>query len=174
MLRQLPSVALISTQGRRVDLSAEPGRAVVFVYPWTGTPGLPDPPDWDNIPGAHGSTPEAAGFAKLWPEFAAAGVAIYGISGQSPADPRAFSQRMGLPFELLSDEGFAFADALGLERFTIGGVHYLKRQTLVVRDGVIAEHIRDVPDPPGHAEQALAAVNGPHPLSPSSRGRGLG
>jgi peroxiredoxin len=154
----MPRLELTSTRGRLVDLSAETGRAIVFVYPWTGTPGLPDPPNWDDIPGAHGSTPEALGFARLWPEFEASGVAIYGVSGQTPAEQLAFSQRNGLTFELLSDEGFAFADALGLERFATGGVNYLKRQTFVVQDAMIVAHIRDVPDPAGHAGEMLAAV----------------
>lgn len=158
MLQQLPSIALISTQGRIVDLSVELGRAVVFVYPWTGTPGLPDPPDWDTIPGAHGSTPEAAGFAKLWPEFAAAGVAIYGVSGQTPAEQLAFSQRMALPFELLSDHGFAFADALGLPRFETGGITYLKRLTMIVRDGAIDGTVYPVANPAGHAAELLTRL----------------
>ena len=35
---------------------------LMIVYPWTGRPGHPNPPDWDVIPGAHGSTPELEGF----------------------------------------------------------------------------------------------------------------
>ena len=164
---RLPALALTSTRGRRVDLSAERGRAIVFIYPWTGTPGLPDPPDWDTITGAHGSTPEAAGFAKLWPEFAAAGIAIYGISGQTHSEQLAFALRMNLPFELLSDAGFVWADALGLERFATGGVSYLKRQTLIVHDGKIATHIRDVRSPRGHAHEMLAGVRKNRPNDPS-------
>lgn len=155
---RLPSVALNSTRGRPVDLSAETGRAIVFVYPWTGTPGLPNPPDWDSIPGAHGSTPEVIGFAKLWAEFTAAGTTIYGLSGQTPAEQLAFAQRMALPFELLSDTGFAFADAMGLERFSTGGTSYLRRQTLIVRGGEILARITHVPNPANHACEMLAQL----------------
>lgn len=138
-----------------VDLSAERGRAIVFVYPFTGTPEQPDPANWDNIPGAHGSTPEALGFAKAWPEFMSADIAIYGLSGQTPAEQLAFSQRNALPFELLSDQAFAFADALNLERFATGGTSYLKRQTFILHNGEIAAHIPDVPNPAHHAAEML-------------------
>ena len=65
----LPSVALMATDGRSVDLAAVKGRSAVIVYPWTGRPGLPNPPDWDLIPGAHGSTPELEGFRNRHADF---------------------------------------------------------------------------------------------------------
>ena len=55
---RLPDVALVATHGAPVNLARFQERAVVFVYPYTGTPGQPNPPGWDDIPGAHGSTPE--------------------------------------------------------------------------------------------------------------------
>ena len=58
---RLPDVALVATRGASVNLARYQERAVVFVYPMTGTPGVANPPDWDRIPGAHGSTPEAEG-----------------------------------------------------------------------------------------------------------------
>jgi peroxiredoxin len=59
----VPPVALPATDGTAVNLAALQGRSVVIVYPWTGRPGRPNPPDWDLIPGAHGSTPELEGFS---------------------------------------------------------------------------------------------------------------
>ncbi len=55
---RLPDVALTATWGASVNLARYQERAIVFVYPMTGTPSVPNPPDWDIIPGAHGSTPE--------------------------------------------------------------------------------------------------------------------
>src|SRR5690606_16757096 len=66
----LPDIALPATSGRMMSLARVPGRAVVFCYSWTGRPGAPNPPDWDTLPGAHGSTPEAEGFRDLYPGFA--------------------------------------------------------------------------------------------------------
>ena len=59
--RRMPDLALPTTAGRSVNFAELSGRAVVFCYPWTGRPGQPNPPSWDDIPGAHGSTPEAEG-----------------------------------------------------------------------------------------------------------------
>jgi len=46
----LPSIALPSTQGECVDLSAVVGRVVIYCYPMTGQPGIPLPDGWDAIP----------------------------------------------------------------------------------------------------------------------------
>lgn len=153
----LPDVALVSTLGGKVSLSWA-DRCVVYVYPWTGRPGFPNPPNWDDIPGAHGSTPEAEGFRDQYAAFEAAGYDVAGISGQTGEEQAEFAARLGLPFALLSDAGFAFADALRLPRFETGGVGYLKRLTLIVRDGVIAETIYPVTRPGEHAGEVLARL----------------
>ena len=41
------------------------GPAVIFCYPFTGRPGYPNPPNWDHITGAHGSTPQAIAYSEL-------------------------------------------------------------------------------------------------------------
>lgn len=153
----LPDVALVSTQGGKVSLSWA-DRCVVFVYPWTGRPGFPNPPGWDDIAGAHGSTPEAEGFRDRYAEFVAAGYDVVGISSQSSEEQAEFSARVGLPYSLLSDAGFALADALRLPRFKTGGMVYLRRLTLIVRDGVIAETIYPVAQPGEHAREVLSLL----------------
>lgn len=157
---RLPDVALTATHGAPVNLARYQERAIVFVYPWTGTPGKSNPPKWDKIPGAHGSTPEAEGFRDSYGGFQLKGYEIFGISGQSPKEQEAFATRMGLPFQLLSDEDFAFADALDLPRFKAGKTTYLKRLTLVVRDGVIYRVIYPVHPPETHAQELLRELSG--------------
>ena len=46
---RLPNIALLATDGARVNLAAVPGRTVVYVYPRTGQPGVPAPDGWDDI-----------------------------------------------------------------------------------------------------------------------------
>ena len=82
----LPDMALASTQGTVVNLLHLTGRAVVYVYPWAGRPGRPNPAGWDEIRGAHGSTPQAAGFRDLHVEFEARDARVFGLSGQSEVD----------------------------------------------------------------------------------------
>lgn len=155
----LPALALPSSAGVSIDLAQIAGRAVVFVYPFTGTPGEPNPPHWDEILGAHGSTPEAEGFRDLMPMFAVRGVKVFGFSAQSSADQVAFARRAALTFPLISDEGLNFADALRLPRFETGGVTYLKRLTLIVRDGVIERCIYPVHPPHTHAQTVLTVFD---------------
>ena len=158
---RLPDVALTATRGAAVNLARYQERAIVFVYPYTGTPGQPNPPDWDNIQGAHGSTPEAEGFRDQYAAFQELGFEVFGVSGQTPEDQKAFALRTGLPFQLLSDAGFHFADALNLPRFETGGKAYLKRLTFIVRNGVIYRCICPVENPAKHAANLLAELMAP-------------
>lgn len=152
----MPAIALPATDGSEICLASLPGRSVVAVYPWTGRPGHPNPPDWDNIPGAHGSTPELEGFRDLAPQFAALGVAIFGLSGQGRDHQTEMVERHGLPFPVLSDAEGRFASALALPTFATGGVDYLKRLTLVIRDGTLETVFYPILEPDRHAEEVLA------------------
>jgi peroxiredoxin len=154
----LPTLALPATDGRQVDLAALTGRSVVMVYPWTGRPGHPNPPDWDAIPGAHGSTPELEGFRDRYVDFLGLGVRLFGLSRQTTDYQTELVSRLALPFPILSDGAGRFAAALGLPSFTAGGDVYLKRLTLQVKDGQIERVFYPVPDPAGHADECLRAL----------------
>ncbi|MGE3528202.1 MAG: peroxiredoxin [Methyloceanibacter sp.] len=147
----LPQVALPATDGAAVDLAALRGRSIVVVYPWTGRPGLANPPDWDEIPGAHGSTPELEGFRDRHADFARMDVRLFGLSRQDTAYQRELAARLGLPFPILSDAGGAFSAALKLPTFATGGTVYLKRLTLLIAGGRIEKVFYPVADPAGHA-----------------------
>jgi peroxiredoxin len=151
----LPDVALASTQGSAVNLRTRGGTSIVYVYPWTGRPGLADPPGWDDIAGAHGSTPETAGFRDLHDEFAALDAAVFGLSTQSTEHQRELVARLGVPFALLSDAAFAVQRGLRLPTFAAGGERYLTRLTLVVQDGRIARVFYPVHSSETHAREVL-------------------
>jgi peroxiredoxin len=152
---RLPDVALAATRGANVNLARYQERAIVFVYPMTGLPGVPNPPDWDVIPGAHGSTPEAEGFRDAYAEFEVLGYEVFGLSAQSSEAQQVFALRAGIPYLLLSDTTYAFASALDLPRFTTGGVAFLSRLTMIVRDGIIYRVIYPIAKPSGHAQELL-------------------
>ncbi len=151
----VPHLALPATDGSHIVLAALPGRSIVAVYPWTGRPGFPNPPDWDDIPGAHGSTPELEGFRDHSAAFAELGVRLFGLSGQTTDYQREMASRLRLPFPILSDANGAFAAALRLPTFAAGGTAYLKRLTLVLRDGAIEAVLYPVSDPAGHAAEIV-------------------
>lgn len=152
----LPALALASTGGGAIDLSSLPGLSIVFIYPWTGRPGIANPPGWDAIPGAHGSTPELEAARDLHPKFRAAGVTVFGLSRQPSGEQRAFADRVAIPFEILSDEAFVFAYALSLPTFSAGPTAYLKRLTLAVRGGRLVKAFYPVHPPDVHPAFVLA------------------
>jgi len=148
-----PAVTLPATDGTDVTLAALRGRSVVFVYPWTGRPGHPNPPDWDVIPGAHGSTPELEGFRDRHADFMRLGVRLFGLSRQTTEYHRELAARLALPFLILSDADGRLAAALRLPSFTTDGETYLKRLTLALRDRRLETVFYPVYDPARHAAE---------------------
>jgi peroxiredoxin len=147
--------------GGVVDLLQVLGRSVVFFYPYTGRPGVPDPPDWDNIPGAHGSTPQAQAFSKTYDEFRNRHVNVFGVSLQEPEWQVEFARRCALPYPLLSDAETRLSGALGLPFFSTGGKAYLQRLTLFLNDGRVTGVRYPVTDPAGEAKAVLSQLCGP-------------
>jgi peroxiredoxin len=153
---RMPDLELPTTAGRGVNLARLAGLAIVYCYPWTGRPGLPNPPHWDDIPGAHGSTPQAEGFRDLHAGFLQVGAEVLGLSTQPTEYQQELAQRLGLPFELVSDAQFALQRALRLPTFSTGDVTYLKRLTLALRDGRIERVYYPVALPAAHAREVCA------------------
>ncbi len=135
--QKLPNVELQFSGGGFVNPSLVAGRAIYFMYPYTGKTGHFDPENWDHIAGAHGSTPQALAYAKCFAEFEKLDVQIFGVSLSSPQWQADFSDLHKLPFALLSDHSGLFSSALSLPRFETGGQEFLTRLTLTVCDGVI-------------------------------------
>ena len=156
----LPDIALPSTGGGMINLSKCAGRAVVFCYSWTGRPGISNPPDWDLIPGAHGSTPQAEGYRDNYKAFTRQGIAVFGLSLQSTDYQSEMVQRLELPFNVLSDETRAFSDALRLPRFETGGAFYLKRLTIVSYGGEIEKTFYPVKNPSIDAQNIVSWLQG--------------
>ncbi len=101
---------------------------------------------------------KAEGFRDAYEEFELLGYEIFGLSGQSSEGQHAFAVRAGIPYLLLSDEKLAFADALKLPRFETGGVVYLKRLTMIIRNGVIYRVVYPVYSPGTHAHELLDSL----------------
>jgi peroxiredoxin len=143
---RLPAISLPGTDGSQVSPGLIRGRAVFFVYPYTGQPGVPDPPGWDSIFGAHGSTPQALGYSGSYPEFRMRNVKVFGISRQTTHWQQEFVQRTALAFPLLSDDAGEFGRAVPLATFLAGDIPYYVRRTFLVENGeVLFERLSVVP-----------------------------
>lgn len=158
----LPPLALASTAGPAVDLSALPGRTVVYCYPRTGRPDQEVPQGWDEIPGARGCTPQSCAFRDRHAGFAAVGVRVYGLSTQTTEYQREAVARLGLPFALLSDHDLAWARALRLPTFEFAWsfgaqpAELIKRLTLVLCDGRVEKVFYPVFPPDANAAEVQA------------------
>ena len=97
----MPDIALETADGGTTRPSGFRGRpAVIWFYPKDMTPGC---------------TTQAKDLSALADEFAAAGVALLGVSKDPPARHRAFAEKQGLTVPLATDaaEG-GLSDALGI------------------------------------------------------------
>ncbi len=156
----LPDVALASTAGGTVRLSALTGWTVLYVYPMTGRPDVPLPENWDEIPGARGCTPQSCAFRDLAQELAAKGVdAVYGVSTQSTAYQTEAAQRLHLPFALLSDKALALTGALTLPTLEVDGKTLTKRLTLIAHNAIVKKVFFPVFPPDRNAADVLAYMD---------------
>lgn len=153
--KALPSIALPSTSGQLVNLANQPGWVVLYCYPMTGRPGVPVPEGWAAIPGAAGCTPQSCAFRDSHDEIKSSGARVYGMSAQSPEEQSEAASRLHLPYELLSDQDFAFTDVIGLPTFHARDRRLIKRVTLIMHDGEIVKYFYPVFPPDQNARQVL-------------------
>ncbi|WP_046864178.1 peroxiredoxin [Microvirga massiliensis] len=154
---KVPAIPLPATDGSMVDLATLRGRTIVYAYPRTGQPHVPNPDGWDMIPGARGCSPQSCAFRDHFAELQAHGVKhLFGLSTQDSAYQREAAERLHLPFALLSDSGFALTKAMRLPTFETAGMTLLKRLTLVIEDGVVDHVFYPVFPPDRNATDVLA------------------
>lgn len=138
---------LPDADGRPVRWSDFRGRpVVVFFYPKASTPGC---------------TQEACAFRDLRQEFEALGVAVIGVSADSPRRQANFRNAHGLGFPLLSDEERTILEPWGVwaEKRNYGRTYMgIVRSTFLFdADGVVQRVWRNV-RVAGHADAVLAAA----------------
>ncbi|HMB90701.1 MAG TPA: peroxiredoxin [Rhodothermales bacterium] len=153
---QVPSIALPSTRGRQIILALQPGRTVVYIFPRTGRPGQNPLPGWNQTPGARGCTPQSCAFRDHHAELRALGVDVFGLSVQPTDYQQEAVERLHLPFELLSDEPFAFIRGLNLPEMEVAGKRFAQRVTLILRAGHV-EHVFYPVFPPGENAEEVTS-----------------
>jgi len=151
----VPRLDLPATSGGILCVHRLPGRTVLFVYPRTGIPGQPLPTGWDAIPGARGCTPQACAIRDTHADFAALDTRVLGLSTQTPADQLEASQRLQLPYPLLSDSDLLMSRAWGLPTFSVDGLTLTRRITIFIVNGIVDGIIYPVFPPDRSAEEAL-------------------
>lgn len=133
----LPSIELVSTDAKTIDLSRQEGTSVVFFYPMTGKPERPPMIGWNKIPGARGCTTQCCAFRDRYPEFKRVGVEVFGVSAQPLDEQLDAAERLRLTYPLLNDTDLELTNALDLPTFGYEMSRYIKRVTLLIEEGVI-------------------------------------
>jgi thioredoxin-dependent peroxiredoxin len=142
-----PDFELEDDSGARVRLSALRGKTVVlYFYPRDDTPGC---------------TKEACSFRDSWAAVKASGAAVYGVSPDTVEKHKAFKDKYGLQFPLLSDHDRSVMKAYGAfgPKIMYGKeVEGVIRSTFIIGpDGRIAKVFPKV-KPEGHAGEVLEAL----------------
>ncbi|MGN6497443.1 MAG: peroxiredoxin [Tsuneonella sp.] len=144
----MPDIALETPEGGSIRPSYLRGRpAVIWFYPKDNTPGC---------------TTEAKDFSALAPEFEKAGVALLGVSKDSPQKHRGFIAKQALTVPLATDAAEdGLSDALGIcgEKSMYGKTFMgmVRTTYLLGADGRIARVWNKV-KVKGHAAEVLEAA----------------
>jgi len=153
---EVPALVLDSTSGP-VDLAELcRERAVVYVYPRTGRPGVDPVPGWDEIPGARGCTPQSCGFRDHAGELAQLGALVAGVSAQSLDEQLELAERLAISYPVMSDPELRLRDELGLPTFVVEGHELYKRLSFVAERGRIAKVFYPVFPPDRNAAEVVA------------------
>ncbi|MGI9501645.1 MAG: peroxiredoxin [Geminicoccaceae bacterium] len=164
--KPLHAIALPSTAGGTLDLATRPGRTVIYCFPRAGRPDVPLPDGWNDIPGARGCTPQSMAFRDQYDDIRALHADVVGISTQSPDDQMEITERLNLPFPLLSDSDRRFAMSLDLPTFDVEDSVLIKRLTLIVTEGMI-DHVFYPVFPPDKAAEEVIVWLLAHPRRPT-------
>ena len=144
--KKAPAFTLAGTGGDWSLKDLAGTHLVIYFYPRDNTPGC---------------TTEGENFGALHAQFKKAGSVIVGISPDSVASHAKFKEKMGFPFDLLSDPDRKVCKLYDvIQEKSMYGKKYLgvERSTFLVDSrGVLREAWRKV-KVAGHAEAVLAAV----------------
>lgn len=145
-----PDFTATDQDGSSVSLSGLRGRRVLlYFYPQAATPGC---------------TTQACDFRDDLRSFASAGITVLGMSPDAPAKNKAFAEKEGLTFPLLSDEDHSVAESYGAwgEKKNYGKTYEgLIRSTFVI-------------DAEGRIEKALYNVKATGHVARLRRDLGIG
>jgi len=144
---QAPEFNLPTDGGGHVSLSSLHGRKVVlYFYPKDDTSGC---------------TLEAKDFTRLAPDFRKAGVAVIGISPDSPASHQKFKDKHGLDLMLAADEAKKVVQDYGVwgERSMYGRTYMgVERTTFLIDEQGRVARVWPKVKVSGHADEVLAVA----------------
>ena len=134
-----PEFTVKDTNGNTVSLSDFAGKTVVmYFYPKDDTPGC---------------TKEAQSFRDNYAEYQGKDMIVLGVSMDDEASHKAFTEKYGLPFQLLADIKGAITKAYDVE-----GGGYSKRVTYIIDAEGKISHVDEKVKTDSHAKDILEVI----------------
>ena len=135
-----PAFTAKDTNGNTVSLSDFAGKTVVlYFYPKDDTPGC---------------TKQAQSFRDNYAEYQGKEMVVLGVSMDDEASHKKFTEKYGLPFNLLADTDGAITKA-----YDVDGGGYAKRVTYVIDSNGKITHVDASVNTSSHAQDILAVVS---------------
>ena len=134
----IPSISLPNQEGNYLRLDrSDTFRMIIYFFPMTGRPDMPLPQNWNKIPGANGCTLETCKFRDNYDDLVSLNAVPIGISSQTVKYNKEMTNRLVVPFDVLSDENLELKNALNLPTFSLKNKIYFKRLTLIIEKKIV-------------------------------------
>ncbi|MFB8794777.1 MAG: peroxiredoxin [Microcoleus sp.] len=134
-----PQFTAKDTNGNTVSLSDFPGKTVIlYFYPKDDTPGC---------------TRQAQSFKAAHEEYKGKDIVVLGVSRDDEESHQKFTEKYGLPFQLLADVDGAITQA-----YDVDGGGYAKRVTYVIDGNGKISHVDDKVTTASHAQDLLVTI----------------
>lgn len=154
--KSIPNISLPNQNGNFLCLDrSDTFRMVLYFFPMTGRPDRQLPKNWNNIPGAKGCTIQTCIFRDNYDEIISLNAVPIGISTQKVEDIKEMTERLRVPYDILSDEKLELRNALNLPIFIVEKKNYLKRITLIIEKNIIKKIFYPVNFIDKHIEEVL-------------------
>lgn len=141
---KIPSISVSDQDGNQINMLDYKSKLVVFFYPKASTPGC---------------TAEACSLNENISSLEARGYQVIGISADSVARQKKFSEKYSFTYPLLADEEKQLINAFGVwgpKKFMGKEYEGILRTTFLVDENGVVEEVIEKVKTKGHAQQVLA------------------
>ena len=154
--KAIPDISLPNQDGSYLKIKRNVSfRIVLYCYPMTGNPEKSLPPNWDDIPGARGCTPQTYSFRDHYDDLVKYNAIPIGLSTQQIPELKEMVTRLNVPYDVVSDCDLKFANLMNLPTFKIGEKEFIKRLTLIIEKSIIKKVFYPIFPPDLHIKHVL-------------------
>ena len=154
--KTIPDISLPNQDGIYLKLRRDVSfRIVLYCYPMTGNPLKSLPPNWNDIPGARGCTPQTCSFRDHYDELVKCNAIPIGLSTQLVFELKEMVTRLFIPFDVVSDSELKFSKTMHLPTFQVNDSVFIKRLTLIIEKSIIKKVFYPIFPPDLHIHEVI-------------------